>query len=145
MSNATKTCRMCNQVLSLNKFGRRSDCGKWSYRNECKKCISEKQRQYRKNRGMSKTDKERRYEKNRQLKYKFGITLDEYEMILVQQGGGCAICGRTNRDNQQLSVDHDHKTGEIRGLLCTPCNLILGHTDDSPDRLRQMICYLTKE
>lgn len=54
---------------------------------------------------------------------RFGITLDEYNALLAKQGGVCAVCGKAKRDNQKaFAVDHDHSTGEIFGILCTPCN-----------------------
>ncbi len=57
------------------------------------------------------------------LKNKFGLTLDQYELILEQQGGGCAICGRTpEEEKRSLAVDHDHSSGEIFGILCWFCN-----------------------
>jgi len=52
----------------------------------------------------------------------FNITLEEYDLILLLQGGGCGICGRLPKSGKSLAVDHDHKTGKIRGLLCFMCN-----------------------
>lgn len=52
----------------------------------------------------------------------FQITLDEYDKILEEQGGGCGICGRPPKPGKSLAVDHDHQTGYIRGLLCFLCN-----------------------
>jgi hypothetical protein len=57
------------------------------------------------------------------LKYGYGITPEQYDEILADQLWGCAICGKSEKI---LSVDHSHDTGEIRGLLCTTCNLHLG-------------------
>ena len=50
-----------------------------------------------------------------------GVTDDEYARLLEAQGGGCAICGNTPK-TRRLDVDHDHKTGKVRGLLCHRCN-----------------------
>lgn len=50
-----------------------------------------------------------------------GVTDAEYERLLAAQGGGCAICGATPK-SRRLHVDHDHKTGRVRGLLCHRCN-----------------------
>lgn len=62
---------------------------------------------------------------------RYGITVEEYAEMLAGQGGHCAICPRTPEENGKLlSVDHDHETGEVRGLLCQPCNLALGHLED---------------
>ena len=64
--------------------------------------------------------------KNRCLKRQFGMTLKEYERIYNEQHGGCKICGYKQYGKMSLSVDHDHKTGRIRGLLCCYCNRKLG-------------------
>lgn len=73
----------------------------------------------------------------------YGITTEEYEAILKAQGGKCAICQRATGASKKLSVDHDHKTGEVRGLLCTPCNRdVLGHLRDSVVALLRAVRYL---
>jgi len=59
------------------------------------------------------------------LKSKYGITRTRYEELLETQGGGCAFCGRTRR----LCVDHDHNTGRVRGILCTPCNFAISASE----------------
>lgn len=63
--------------------------------------------------------------KNRQLKKLYNLSLDEYMEICKKQNGVCYICGRPS-DGQALCVDHNHKTGVVRGLLCNGCNLRLG-------------------
>lgn len=72
------------------------------------------------------------------------ITDDEYDTILEEQGGACAICG--NRDGNAvgfaLCVDHDHETGRVRGLLCVKCNLLIGHADENPETLKSASEYL---
>ena len=55
------------------------------------------------------------------LMYRYGLSAEEYESMLAEQGGGCAICGRLPKA-KRLNVDHDHVTGEVRGLLCYVCN-----------------------
>ncbi len=62
---------------------------------------------------------------------RYGITVEQYDAMLRQQNGLCAICGRAPK-RFRLAVDHDHETGEIRGLLCTRCNLGLGWFRDDP-------------
>lgn len=69
------------------------------------------------------------------IKRKFGITLEEYDAILKLQGGGCAVCGRPQSEKKSLCVDHDHKTGNVRGLLCFHCNYGLSWFKDKPSRL----------
>lgn len=56
------------------------------------------------------------------LESQFSITPEEYDDILREQGGGCGICGRPPKDGKRHAVDHDHKTGFVRGLLCFMCN-----------------------
>jgi len=73
---------------------------------------------------------------------KYGLTVEEYKLLLDGQGGTCAICRKVDGDIS-LSVDHDHMTGKIRGLLCSLCNKGLGHFDDNPVLLQQALDYLT--
>jgi len=87
--------------------------------------------------------------KNAYLKKQYGITLDEYDPMLEQQKGVCAICGEkeTNLDTRtgrifELAVDHCHETGKVRGLLCTKCNTGLGAFKDSVELLNKAINYL---
>jgi hypothetical protein len=78
------------------------------------------------------------------LKKKFDMSLSEYDNIYSLQGGVCAICGKTNKNGNRLSVDHDHKTGKIRELLCANCNIVLGYAHDDRNVLFKMIEYLNK-
>jgi Recombination endonuclease VII len=92
--------------------------------------------------------KRKRSIRNSRLK-RFGITLADYEAILDIQGGLCAICGKSevmkrNGRITWLCVDHDHKTGKVRGLLCKHCNVMIGHGRDDPALLRSAIAYLEK-
>lgn len=84
-------------------------------------------------------------QRNNHLKRKYGITLDQYDNILESQGGVCAICGTdTPGGKGRFHVDHDHKTGKIRGLLCVKCNLTLGGVSDNINILVNAIKYLSK-
>lgn len=87
--------------------------------------------------------------RNATLRKKYGITIEDYEKMFDDQGGACAICGRkefvkdrTGRVRENLSVDHDHGTNRIRGLLCHHCNAALGHVSDDPSLLVRMVNYL---
>jgi hypothetical protein len=75
----------------------------------------------------------------------YGITKGEYQTRLQAQGGLCGICKKAwngNEANPDLVVDHDHRTGKVRGLLCPHCNHLLGHSMDSPEVLRAAAAYL---
>lgn len=77
------------------------------------------------------------------LKRKFGITLLEYEKLLIKQNYSCAICKRNQNEFKiKLAVDHNHKTGDVRGLLCVSCNNGLGRFKDNKDLLSEAIKYL---
>ena len=78
-----------------------------------------------------------------QLWTKFRMTIDQYDKMLEEQKGVCAICNAQCISTRQLAVDHCHKTGVIRGLLCMHCNQGLGKFRDNIDLLKQAVEYLT--
>jgi len=84
------------------------------------------------------------WERAYHLKTKYGITVEEYDALLEQQGGCCAICGTDDPKKKFFSVDHDHQTGKVRGLLCQPCNLGLGHVREDLDVVMSMAAYLMR-
>lgn len=71
----------------------------------------------------------------------YGITITQYDELLNAQGGTCAGC-EARPESQRLFVDHDHETGEVRGLLCSSCNLGLGNLKDDASRLRRLADYI---
>lgn len=75
------------------------------------------------------------------IKHKYGIGPREFHAMLVSQGGVCAICGGTS-GRKRMCIDHDHKTGRIRGLLCGLCNAMLGHGRDNVELFHKAIEYL---
>jgi Recombination endonuclease VII len=78
------------------------------------------------------------------LKKTFGISVEDYEMMEAKQGGLCALCMKPPSGRfQNLSVDHCHDNGRVRGLLCSNCNLALGLLKDDPELLRRAIAYVT--
>lgn len=83
-------------------------------------------------------------ERDALLRKKYGISLVEYNEILLRQNNACAICLETKVDKirTNMCVDHDHRTGKVRGILCFMCNKGLGHFKDSPTLLRLGAAYL---
>lgn len=74
---------------------------------------------------------------------KYGITEGEYNEILKKQNGCCAVCKKPQKDfSKSFAIDHDHKTGKIRGLLCHGCNVILGFSKEDTKILKNAIKYL---
>jgi hypothetical protein len=80
--------------------------------------------------------------KNRELRKLYGISLDDYNRLVKAQDGVCKICRKGCQVKGTLSVDHNHDTGEIRGLLCNFCNTGLGKFKDSPALLERAVSYL---
>jgi hypothetical protein len=81
--------------------------------------------------------------RRRYLKRTYKITPEEYDRMLLEQNGVCAICLRPNETKfKYLAVDHNHSTGAIRGLLCSNCNLAIGLLKDDPLRARALASYL---
>lgn len=76
------------------------------------------------------------------LRKKYNLSLDQFDNMVLAQGGVCAICGNTCELHTNLSVDHCHESGVVRGLLCARCNKGLGHFMDDPDILKAAISYL---
>lgn len=76
------------------------------------------------------------------LKRLFGISPEQYEQMLADQRGVCAICARPSPDGRRLHVDHCHDSLKVRGLLCHDCNRGLGIFKDDPDRLSSAAQYL---
>lgn len=89
----------------------------------------------------------KQYRKNNPLQRQastYKIPIEELELLLDR---GCMICGAGNGYdvNVKLHVDHDHKTGEFRGILCESCNLALGHLYDNPVTISNMLSYIMGE
>lgn len=108
-------------------------------------------RYYKKNRekllARNRTPQMREQHRAKHLRNKYGISTEKYKELFDKQNGVCAICGlpETSRWRgivRHLPVDHDHTTGEIRGLLCTKCNSGIGHLGDDPNLLHRAILYL---
>lgn len=78
----------------------------------------------------------------RKRERQFGVTHDQFLVMLEAQGGVCAICGNGNGNDRQLSIDHNHQTGAVRGLLCDRCNPLLGYAREDMTILELAIEYL---
>ncbi len=146
-----RSCNKCYIVQPLTEFyaNTRSSDG---HAYTCKTCICANSRQWRLDHPGRQGELDRALRKKNPDKYReqrlqkvYGLTLSDYQTILDEQGGGCAICGATtNANGRRLSVDHNHETGQIRGVLCSNCNTGIGHLRDSRDILLAAIAYLDK-
>ena len=86
------------------------------------------------------------YNRDKVLQKKYGITLKQWKAMLRKQGGKCPICGKLQKDTKQtFHVDHSHKTGEIRAIICGYCNRrLMCYIHDNPKRAIGLANYLIK-
>lgn len=141
-----KTCHTCKEPKGLDKFYK-DKSKKDGYTYQCKLCRvncvvnrrREKPEVY-KQWKINNPDKVR----NSNYKYYFNISLDDYNEMFKTQDGKCKICGtvKAEGNSEHLKVDHCHKTGKIRGLLCNSCNLGLGNFKDDIKTLESAIKHL---
>ena len=117
---AHKVCKLCGTEKPIGEYYYRKDSDRYSA--ECKACRIERQRVRR-----------------------IGVSNQDYEAMLIRQEGQCAICKSKLNSSRytKFAVDHCHKTGKVRGLLCTNCNTAIGLMKDSVIRLQQAIDYLS--
>lgn len=76
------------------------------------------------------------------LRRRYSITAEERQLLEEFQEGVCAVCGKPCPSGKQLSLDHNHETNELRGLLCSPCNWALGKLGDSEEAIQRVLNYL---
>lgn len=124
-----------------NKDHLRKYLQEWQKKNK-DKIAANQRRWYAKNKTK---DNVRNAIKNRWLKRKYNITLDDYQKLLKKQNGECAICGQISSESRTLDVDHCHKSGKIRGLLCPNCNVGLGNFQDNILLLQKASLYLMED
>jgi hypothetical protein len=166
-ANTTKKCGKCGTVKPVEEFNfqdrRRGTRVSW-----CKPCWNAYMKEYyQKNRDAigrhAKEWVEANPERNaitktkyfsrpdirvrehaRRIYRSYGISAEQYYDTLKEQGGVCAICGGVNGNGKRLHVDHNHATGQIRGLLCNKCNNAVGLLDEDPLKAQRLILYLEK-
>lgn len=126
---ATKTCSKCGKQKPAGEFTPRKTV--------CKPCRVLKITQWRK----ANPQKAQKLNRLATLK-RHGLTSLGYAKLLAFQLGTCAICNRECTLNKRLSIDHDHTTNQIRGLLCDPCNTGLGKFKDDPSLFYAAADYL---
>jgi hypothetical protein len=141
-------CSRCHQWLPETGFFKRyepkSKLGRQSWCKQCQRVILKASYDR-----MTPEEKAAYAAKRREriIQRKYGLNGDEYDRMLAEQNGGCAICGEAPSDERnlgrQLVVDHDHATGKVRGLLCSPCNRGLGHFNDDAERVAAALRYLS--
>ena len=130
-------CSLVKQVEDFNrdaskKDGRQSRCKTCEYEGYKRRLAEDPER-------VRKISRESRMRNRRRQTY--GVTNEEFEEMCEAQGGICAICQR-EPGQLGLCIDHDHETGEVRGVICSPCNSGLGLFQDDPEFLRAAAAYI---
>ena len=131
----TKSCTECEKTQSLKSFPKNKRC-KDGVRTVCKSCVSKYRKKWWENGG----GKEKQRDTN--LKRAYGISSSEWQRIFELQKGCCASCGRHQSNvPKSLHVDHCHKSGKVRALLCDRCNRALGIMDEDAISIRKLAEY----
>jgi len=87
-------------------------------------------------------EREKEAARHSMRKSKFGISKLEFQQLLIAQNNLCVICNKPQPGRKALAIDHDHRTGKIRGLLCSWCNRAVGYLEDSAERAEATAKYL---
>lgn len=122
IASGKNICHVCEKIKPLGAF-KKSRHVNTGYHNTCKGCKSIS-------------------DKNAKLKKAYGITLSEYNDLVVKQGNSCMICKTPFTNVKDICVDHSHSTTEVRGLLCHPCNRGIGLLKEDIQVLYSAIRYL---
>ena len=124
-----KECSWCKETLPLDRFSKRTYIsGNIGYQCKCKSC--------------EKVSKKKYYKPHELARRKFKLTEEEYTTLINRSQGLCEVCNNPMGDKR--CIDHDHKTGEIRGVLCNKCNTALGLVGDDVATLTKLIQYLER-
>lgn len=143
-----KFCHGCSTNKELCEFGKQTSAGD-GLKTQCRQCRASYVKSYRANnhekmKNSSKKWASENKEKvtNSFYKREYGITVSDFKNMVLSQNGKCSICNRVPKN--KLCVDHDHTTGQIRGLLCRSCNGALGVFGDSLEGLKKVIDYCSR-
>lgn len=140
MKNA-RNCAKCKSVFTPSDSALRIKAGRgYSYCGSCRTIL-------RKADWLNSKSKIKNINRNSFLKSQYGISVEDYDRLLKDQKGSCAICGlkQASRKNVHFTVDHCHITGKIRGLLCFKCNSGLGYFNDNREIVFKAYIYLKRE
>jgi hypothetical protein len=130
-------CVNCTKENSIKRF-ENGDVKEWVQKNREKVNASNRKRYN------SLSSEEKRNRNRRQQISLYGLTVEQYDAMLIEQNYVCAICNKSEKSSTKgvLFIDHDHKTGKVRGLLCDTCNRGLGYFYDNKLFLHNAIEYL---
>jgi len=138
----THTCTVCGLDKPLTAFAIRKTHRPGKPVSQCMQCKVAYNKVYR----QANKDKVYDIERKSKMKQTYGIAVEDYDRMLKDQGGGCAICSATvpSERTKYFTVDHCHETGKVRGLLCVKCNRGLGLFNDQSQRLQNAADYIKR-
>lgn len=147
-----KICSKCKEEKPLNDFYKRNGRSTYGFGtvSQCKECLEKNRKRYPNETPThqkwveDQVSKDPNWYRRKNLKRFYNITLEQFDDMLKNQNGVCAICKGPPMGKGSYHVDHYHKTGKIRGLLCHKCNIALGMVQDKIDHLEALITYLNK-
>jgi hypothetical protein len=126
-----KQCPMCKKLIKRDEFKPRNNGFSRAYCGECQKIKSKEYARSLREKSPEYKEKMRVVNIKTCLKKKYGMTLEQWEKMFSDQNGKCAICKTNQKElNKRFSVDHDHITNKVRGLLCNNCNRAIGLLKD---------------
>lgn len=140
-----KVCSKCGITKSATpEYFHRDKRNKSGITAECKKCAKIRCKKWAKE---INPEAAKRIIRRAGLKKYYGMTIEDYDKMYFRQNGVCVTCGKPETAKNQygirrLAVDHNHKTGKVRGLLCTCCNRLIGLAKDDINTLKRIIEYL---
>lgn len=140
-----RKCSLCERELPTSEFYK-DKRGVDGLTRRCRDCHSRKSYESRM-KALGTPSARRDYSRKYYRQSKYGLTPEEYELMRAEQDDKCAICNEAEIDTwrghvKDLAVDHDHNTGQVRGLLCAQCNTGIGKFKDNPELLKAAIAYL---
>lgn len=149
-----KTCYVCKEKKALSQFALANNSkngdGRAAYCLSCSSTLTDRQKTAIVTKLWRAHNKEKhdKQHKSHSLQKTYGISIDNYNEMLRAQNSVCAVCAEPSTIMRKdgrihgLCVDHNHKTGMIRGLLCHTCNTLLGHIESNPKRVKLLESYL---
>lgn len=102
---------------------------------------NEEAKEYQRKMRSEQPERQREIARKSRYRKKYGLTIEAYEALFAQQNNACAICAGQSKD-KKWHTDHCHTAGHVRGILCSACNLMLGHAQDKAETLRRAADYL---
>lgn len=139
-----KRCSKCKSLVPITGFNK-DRATRDGLASECRSCNVKRHRERYK-----KESQKPGFSRRGDLSNRYRMTTKQYDRMFTEQGGVCAVCKQSetrrrpwskNGEIQPLAVDHDHKTGEVRSLLCATCNSALGFMGEDPERIRALADY----